>query len=183
VPRSLSPVFACALMLGVLMVGGVATGQSAPELGESPDSTIVGEVLAVGLGLSLSVMCVLMHYEGLRILSRWLIRLDTRPRPRILALILSLLVLHQAEAWMFAWGYFGAVLQGQMGHLEHAVPSGLFTYAYFSITTYTTLGFGDIVPVGPIRFLTSVEALTGFVLITWSASFTFLEMQRFWKDR
>jgi hypothetical protein len=51
------------------------------------------------------------------------------------------------------------------------------------VTTYTTLGFGDIVPVGPVRFLTSVEALTGFVLITWSASFTYLEMNRFWKPR
>jgi hypothetical protein len=29
--------------------------------------------------------------------------------------------------------------------------------------------------------MTGTEALTGFLLITWSASFTFLEMQRFWK--
>jgi hypothetical protein len=26
-----------------------------------------------------------------------------------------------------------------------------------------------------------VEALAGFVLITWSASFTYLEMEKFWR--
>jgi hypothetical protein len=31
-----------------------------------------------------------------------------------------------------------------------------------------------------VRFLAGMEALSGFVLITWSASFTFLEMQRYW---
>ena len=32
---------------------------------------------------------------------------------------------------------------------------------YYSFVTYTTLGFGDIIPHGPIRFLTGMEALTG----------------------
>ncbi len=30
--------------------------------------------------------------------------------------------------------------------------------------------------------MTGMEALTDFVLTTWSASFIFLEMQRFWKN-
>jgi len=52
---------------------------------------------------------------------------------------------------------------------------------YFSAVTYSTVGFGDVIPTGPLRFLVGTEALTGFVLITWSASFTYLEMQRYWK--
>ena len=51
---------------------------------------------------------------------------------------------------------------------------------YFSVVAVTTVGFGDVYPVGPIRFMTGMEALTGLVMITWSASFTFLEMQRDW---
>jgi hypothetical protein len=145
------------------------------------ESTLLGEILVVALGLFLSVICVLMHYEALRALTRGLQRLGTRPRQRILVLILSLLAVHQAEAWMFAWGYFGADRSGIMGELTGAAGD-LLTYAYFSVITYTTLGFGDIVPQGPMRFIASVEALTGFVLISWSASFTYLEMQRFWKD-
>ena len=58
---------------------------------------------------------------------------------------------------------------------------GFLDSVYFSAVCYTTLGLGDIVPSGAIRFLVGTEALTGFVLITWSASFTFVEMQRFWR--
>ena len=57
-------------------------------------------------------------------------------------------------------------------------------HIYLSAMSYTTVGFGDVTPVGPIRFLAATEALSGLVLITWSAWFTFLEMERFWdKER
>lgn len=51
---------------------------------------------------------------------------------------------------------------------------------YFSTISYTTLGFGEIVPTEDIRFLTEMESLAGLVLITWSASFTYLETQKRW---
>ena len=63
-----------------------------------------------------------------------------------------------------------------------SAASGLLDFVYFSATVYTTLGFGDLVPTGAVRFLAGTEAVTGFLLISWSASFTFLEMQRFWKQ-
>ena len=53
---------------------------------------------------------------------------------------------------------------------------------YFSASIYTTLGLGDFVPSGSIRFLVGMQALVGFTLISWSAAFTFLEMERFWRD-
>merc|ERR1712138_98132 len=56
----------------------------------------------------------------------------------------------------------------------------LLDCVYFSFTTFTTLGYGDIVPLGQLRYLTGIEGLTGFLLLTWSASFLFLEMQRYW---
>lgn len=34
-----------------------------------------------------------------------------------------------------------------------------------------------------ITVFLSYEALTGFVLLAWSASFTYLEMQRYWRPR
>lgn len=45
-----------------------------------------------------------------------------------------------------------------------------------------TLGFGDIIPIGAAEILTGFEALIGLGFITWSASFTFLEMQRYWRE-
>ena len=53
---------------------------------------------------------------------------------------------------------------------------------YFSLTTYTSLGYGDIVPLGPSRLLAGVEALVGLVLIAWTASFTYFEMRRYWPE-
>ena len=49
--------------------------------------------------------------------------------------------------------------------------------------TFTTVGFGDLAPSGPIRFLVGTEALLGFVLLAWSASFTYLEMEKNWRER
>ncbi|MEM9882591.1 MAG: potassium channel family protein, partial [Planctomycetota bacterium] len=49
---------------------------------------------------------------------------------------------------------------------------------YFSAAVYTTVGFGDITPVGHLRLLVGIEALTGLMLVAWSASFTFLVSSR-----
>jgi hypothetical protein len=49
----------------------------------------------------------------------------------------------------------------------------------YVVVSVATLGFGDLAPVGNIRLLTGMESLTGFVLIGWSVSFTYLEMDRF----
>jgi hypothetical protein len=69
-----------------------------------------------------------------------------------------------------------------MGTLTGNVSGGgtLLDCSYFSFVTFTTVGYGDIVATGPVRYLTGMQALTGFVLITWSASFLFLEMQKYW---
>ena len=63
------------------------------------------------------------------------------------------------------------------GNFEGTIPD----YLYFSYAAFTTVGFGDIVPTGPLRLLAGMEALTGFVLITWTASYLYLEMTRLWK--
>ena len=53
---------------------------------------------------------------------------------------------------------------------------------YFSASVYTTVGFGDIVPIGPIRAMTGTEGITGLVLITWSASFALMDMLKNWNE-
>ena len=58
----------------------------------------------------------------------------------------------------------------------------MFDYVYFSAVVYSTLGFGDVVPSGMLKLFTGVEGLVGFGLITWSAAFTFLQMQRHWSE-
>jgi hypothetical protein len=38
-----------------------------------------------------------------------------------------------------------------------------------------------VTPVGPIRLLAGLEALNGLLLIGWSASYTYIAMERFWE--
>ncbi len=69
-----------------------------------------------------------------------------------------------------------------LGRIDGEIEGGGLDFFYFSITTYTTLGVGDLHPRGPLRLIAGVESLNGLVLIGWSASFTYLEMARFWED-
>lgn len=127
-------------------------------------------------------ICVLIHYEGLLFASLLLERLKVVRRVKVLYGIVMVLALHIVEIWIFGtllwvlsrWPQFGGVGPD---------ASHLFDYVYFSATTFTTVGFGDLAASGPLRFAVGTEALTGFVLITWSASFTFLEMEHFWRSR
>lgn len=64
-----------------------------------------------------------------------------------------------------------------LGHVVGIPGSNFFDFIYYSSVVFTTVGFGDLVPVGAIRILTAVE---GLALITWSVLFTFLAMQRLW---
>lgn len=141
-------------------------------------AVVLVTVLAVGL-------CVILHYEALSLLSRWLGRLDHldgHRRRRVLHGIFGVLSVHVAEIWVFGLAfYLLQVSSPSFGHIQGIAPGSLVDHVYFSAVTFTTVGFGDVIPAGPVRFLAGTEALTGFVLITWSASFTYLEMHRFWR--
>lgn len=142
----------------------------------SNTAVVLATALAVGA-------VVLVHYEGLNGLSRWLAsRHVAQRRRRVLYGIFGVLALHGLEIWIFgitAWGLAHLPDTGGVAGIESL---GLLDAVYLSATTYTTLGFGDLAPVGAIRFLAGMTALTGFVLIAWSASFTYLEMSQDWRD-
>lgn len=92
--------------------------------------------------------------------------------------VFASLVAHVVEIWVFAFAYYFQHHTEGVAKLEGAFDGSLIDAAYFSITTYTTVGFGDITPVGDLRFLAGIESLVGLLLITWTASFIFIEMQR-----
>lgn len=137
-------------------------------------------VLATGLTLALAVLA---HYEGLQFLA---LRLTAWPgirRRKVLLGVYGVIVLHVAEIWLFGACLWALMQFPHAGGMQGTSDAGLFESIYLSATTFSTLGFGDITPVGPIRFLTGTESVSGFILITWSASFLFLEMQQFWRPR
>lgn len=125
---------------------------------------------------------VIIHFEMLSILSRIMPRMTIRYRFRIAIGIFGALIAHTIEVWLFTFTYYITIHTGKFGTLAGVDNIDLASCAYFSFITYTTLGYGDIVPIGQLRFLAGLESLTGLVLITWTASFMYFEMQKYWSD-
>jgi Ion channel len=136
--------------------------------------------IVVAVTLVVVSLCIGLHFEILSKCRTYLTRLSHRRRRRVLILIIIILLAHTVEIWIFGLGYFVLIEWLDIGLLNGLEPHLLPDFVYYSAMVYTTVGFGDIVPTGVIRFMSGVEALTGLVMITWSASYTFLEMQRDW---
>lgn len=134
--------------------------------------------------------CVVFHFEVISRLRRWSARraedgsVARRDRPTLLLVMFGLLAAHVAEIWVFGAAMWLLARLCEASALTGEVITGSFLdYQYFSLANYTTVGWGDLTAEGPLRFLAGMESLIGFLLITWSASFTFLVMDRMWADR
>jgi hypothetical protein len=126
----------------------------------------------------LVLVSVGVHYEALRFASALEVRQALPQRVRVAAGVLVAFVAHSFEALLFAIGWVFLI---RVGVAELSVPAPDFVdVLYFSFSTYTSLGYGDIVPVGDARLLAGIESLLGLVLIAWTASFTYLEMREHW---
>ncbi len=127
----------------------------------------------------LTALAVWVHYEGLRFMGDRLLLLTRRRRIHLLLAVFGALAAHVVEIWLYGLGFYLVLRDGSMGALVGAEGT-LLDCVYFSISNFTSLGMGDLQPVGPVRFIAGFETLTGLVLITWTASFLFLEMQKIW---
>lgn len=115
--------------------------------------------LAIGAGLMLvnitiAAIAAFVLEEVFVRTHRWLVR---RPqRPKLLLLITGtgvwVLAVATAAVWVWALAY----------HLIGIFPT-LETAVYFSLTCFTTLGFGDIIPPLGWRVLAGMEAANGFL--------------------
>ena len=123
---------------------------------------------------------VIVHYEFLYRLTLVIPKMGIPHRYRIVFGVFGALIAHTLEIWVFAVAYYFMNKVQGWGQLTGNFDGSLLDCGYFSFTVFTTLGFGDIEPLGGLRYLTGVESLTGLVLITWTASFLYYEMQRHW---
>lgn len=126
-------------------------------------------------------LAVLIHYEALYRLAILLPSLRIQPRFRVLVGVSGVFLAHIVEIWLFAFAYYLLLAWGGFGSLAGNFDGSLLDCSYFSFSNYTSLGYGDIEPLGHIRFLAGLEALTGLFLIAWTASFMYIEMQKFWE--
>jgi hypothetical protein len=142
----------------------------------------MGHAVAVLLSLLLVAATVIVHYEFLRLTSVVTRGLSIPGRAQILVIIAMVFVAHLVEVGLYTAAYLACQNWWGLGDIHGDAEGGLVDYFYFSITTFTTLGFGDLQPRGPVRLIAGFESLNGLVLIGWSASFTYLSMERFWQD-
>jgi ion channel len=78
----------------------------------------------------------------------------------ILFIVLGLFLLHAVQIWIYAVAF---LLLGQLGSVEAAL--------YFSASTFTTVGYGDVLLNPDWRMLAAAESANGFLLLGWSTAF------------
>ena len=126
--------------------------------------------LAVVIATITSLAAVGLHYEFLTLLTDWIQKHSERGR--VYVTVVCIIVAHVLEIQVFAIVYW---LMDQLPEFGTINPvSSFYDYSYYSSVVYTTVGFGDLVPTGAMRVVTAIESLIGLVLITWSATFIYV---------
>jgi hypothetical protein len=140
------------------------------------------ELVLFGIGLVLMSVTVTMHAYGTslwkdRILSHYSTLDGEVKRSEVYTVLLLtaviLLALHLVEVLIWAIVYQLLTPISVIGSLEQAY--------YFSLVTFTTLGYGDITLGPDWRILSGMEALNGVLLIGWTTAFLYAVLQRTWE--
>ncbi len=130
--------------------------------------------------LILSILTVCIHAIGSFGIFLWIIRSWKRQRHltirfvwlTMLTTVAVLLVLHWLE--VFLWAEF---------YLWRNCFSDRETAYYFSLTSYTTLGSGDVVLRRPWRILAGWEAMIGVLMFGWSTATLVAFLHRVQEER
>jgi len=125
-----------------------------------------GAISAVNIGLHAMVMMLLIRVAQIaseRSKAQASQHLVLVMIPTVLVLMLT----HAAEVLVWALGYL----------LVGAAPEGA-DRVYFAFVNYTTLGYGDVVPVERWRLIGPMTAMNGVLLFGWSTAVIFEVLRR-----
>jgi len=142
---------------------------------------MLGEKLATGLGMM--VLTIIIHalfmVAGAKVAKWRRSRFGRVQKEMEKAFLISVLTI-----WMF----LAIVLEAGLWALLYlfnpqitAVPD-LETAFYFSMVTFTTLGFGDVVLTGQWRTLASIQAANGVIIFGWTTALIFYFIQHIYKE-
>jgi len=114
-------------------------------------------------------LTVVVHFVGLLTLMRLLRARGHRFRAHesavgqgaaIVFVVLGLVAIHTTEIWLYGAAYW---VLGALPDFEAAL--------YFSTTSFTTLGYGDVVLEKKWRLFGAIEGANGLLLFGWSTAF------------
>jgi Ion channel len=120
-----------------------------------------GGVSLINIAIHALVMTVVVRVARVR--AAW-----TASHPSLLLLAVMiptvsvLMVTHALEVAVWALGYL----------IFDAAPENA-DVMYFAFVNYTTLGYGDVLPVQPWRLLGPITAMNGVLLFGWSTAVIF----------
>ena len=125
-----------------------------------------GAVSAVNIGLHALVMTILIQ-----VARKASARSKSRASEHLLLVmiptVLVLMITHALEVVVWAIGYW----------MVDAAPEGA-DRVYFAFVNYTTLGYGDVVPLPRWRLLGPMTAMNGVLLFGWSTAVIFEVLRR-----
>ena len=90
-----------------------------------------------------------------------------------------LLVSHLIHVSLFAMGL--QFLSDGESKLIGNLDGSWIDFFYFSLSCYSSLGFGDIYPIGTLKPISGIEALLGLMMIAWSATILYSLIEKIQK--
>lgn len=133
------------------------------------------------IGSLLIALTVVIHAVALDYLMRsirrskgWVKRMfkDHWKIPLLVKAVLGVFIAHIVQIWIWALFYMAG---GMITSFEEAL--------YFSTSTFTTVGFGDVyLSKENWRLVSSFQSANGFILFGWSTAFIFEVMSNLYKD-
>ncbi|HEU4797241.1 MAG TPA: potassium channel family protein [Pyrinomonadaceae bacterium] len=139
---------------------------------------MLNEIALAGL---IVAVCLLLHVAGLMLMAELLLRRreqlalkGTRVRYAILMILLfsGIMFLHTFETGIWAIFYYSRELFPDFE-----------TSLYFSLTSYTTIGYGDVLLPQKWRLLGAIEGVSGVLLCGISTAFIFAVMSAMFQIR
>ena len=123
------------------------------------------------VAFSIVAVCLVLHVASIVFIADWMLDQRDKRRDRmgtvgymvlLIAAFSAIIILHMIEIAIWAAFYFG-----------NSLFSDFETALYFSTTSYTTIGFGDVVLPRAWRMLGGIEGVTGVLLCGLSTAFVF----------
>ena len=140
-------------------------------------------IATIALSLAMVFACFFIHYEALRLLTHATVRSRSRSRVVLALAMTGIVAVHIFEIALFGAAFFASVRIFQLGSFVETRSMVPADYFYYAAETYSSLGYGDIYPLGDIRLLASITPLIGILLLGWSGAFLFSLVQIDREDR
>ena len=135
----------------------------------------------ISIAVGIVFVCLLLHVAGILLMAEWLLRhreyferSGARTHVSILMIVLisGIMLLHVAESGLWAIFYF-----------TRELFQDFETSLYFSLVSYTAIGYGDVVLPQKWRLLGAIQGVSGVLLCGLSTAFIFAILNAMFRAR